>query len=794
MKRTTNYIPLNIKYHLRNKQMDAKERALQLRDEWGWNVLPLKHFKRNYENGLKDAPPAVKWQRYQKTNFSIDKHWRDEYKAIAIMTGETSNITIIDIDSEEKALAYEKTLGKQLHELCGYIIKTYKGYQLFYLYNKKLTTKIMGAEKTDVLSGTLTFADPYNDSYEIFHDDGEGLADMPEDLYELINQKLEARNSNSYDDALSQAIREDSDLPFRYPMAFTINEFLKAKIIGKNLNDQLKNIFYSKDYEFMKLDKAYSKFSDCAIKGEMHNQLVYFGSLVAASPTIDRKTYKQFMTKLHQSIFKLDIEDDAHEANLFTNRINGNKKYWRYVENWMDKHNEIQDEIHKNYIERYGLEYWVDSSNISKKYKVYDSLERIPIESRSLNDLRNDIIRLINRHKNGSDELTPDEIKEIKTIIVEDKLIERRDAFDVNQPERFFTNDEGNKRFNLFYRRGYLLDILEDNLDADEEIPPTIKLILDNVFPVKEEQDRFLHDLAYHMKNLHTTTIAYVIIGAPGTGKNRIVDSIIKPLYGRDFYHQDSAQSFTSRFRGQFKNKLAINLDEVKNQGPYNGGEQGSFYNTLKRTLANETISLEGKGTKSETVDNNGFYILTSNDPRPFVMEDKTDRRFNFIHTNDLPLDQVDGYPSSIDKAQKLIESELSDFVAYLTTIKLSSKLNKQVISNEAREFIFKASETPVDNIINAIKANDPDICNIEAVSELLRDMYLEKSDRIGVTELSEATGKDLYKKLYTRLSEEGYQKKRNNQIGRYWVLNPGLVSIKSIVDEFDDLTEDEEL
>ena len=770
-------------------QKNAKERAIFLRDNYGWNVIPLKYFKRNYTTGKKVNPLGVDWQPYQKQVFNIDKYWDvNNHKAIAIMTGITSNITIIDIDSHDKAAAYEKALGRSLSEMCNYVVKTFKGYQLFYSYNKNLTTKIMGAEKTDILSGSLTFADPFNDSYEIFYTNNKPLEPIPEDLLNILLEKLEARQDNNFDDALSQAIRDESDVEYRYPMFYTIKEFLGAKIIGKNLNEQLKNIFYSKDWSHLKNSKKHDKFSNCSIEGERHNQLVYFGSLLAKSPTISKDIYTKTFRKIHIEIFKLDIDNDTHEANLYKNRVKGNMKYWRYDEEWEQKHNDIQDATHKNFIDRYEIEYWIDSSG-TKKYKVYDAFEKMPVESRNINDLRNDVIRLINKYRGESAELTTDEIKEIKGIITEDKIIERRSVFEVNEPRRFFTNLDGNRRYNLFNRTGYLLDILEDNSHLDVEIPPTIKIILDNVFPVKEEQDRFLHDLAYHMTHLHTTTVAYVIMGVPGTGKNRITDSLIAPIYGKHYY-KGVANEYTSRFRSQFENKLAINLDEIKNQLPYNGGELGSFYNTLKSTLGNDTISVEGKGVTVTTCNNKAFYILTSNDKKPFVIEDATDRRFNFIHTTDIPLDTIKGYPKSIEQAKQLIASELPEFVQYLSNIKLCDKKNREIIKNKARDIIFKGSETGSFNILKAIKSHTPDDCENINVSNLLKEMYHENKTYVVSGDLKEAAGDD-YKHLRGLLRDNGFEEKtiRNGTIvNRCWVINPRLEKMISIVDDFENI------
>jgi hypothetical protein len=249
------------------------------------------------------------------------------------------------------------------------------------------------------------------------------------------------------------------------------------------------------------------------------------------------------------------------------------------------------------------------------------------------------------------------------------------------------------------------------------------------------------------------------------------------------------ANEFTSRFRSQFANKLFINIDEVKNQYPNNGGELGSFYNTLKSTLGNDMIPIEGKGLTTTNVSNRAFYVLTSNDHKPFVLEDATDRRFNFIHTTDIPLDSIEGYPKSIEQAKLLISSELPMFVRYLSNIKLDPAKNREVIQNKARELVFLSSESRAMGMFKAIKNHKPDDCDDVKVSDVLKEMYFNDRTYVTVTDLKTACGTD-YSQLRHLLRDAGYISKTvrlGNGTASSWILNPDKKPMQ-IGEDFEDL------
>ncbi len=764
----------------------AAERVNYLRDKFKWNCIPMKSFTR-FKDGKKKAIIGYKWESFINTYYPIE-NWNDNtQKAFAIVTGELSNLMILDLDSDSAVESIEQLMNDKIENLSNYIIKTNKGYQLFYKYSPKFSTKLLQAEKTDIICGTLSFADPFNAGYE-FLKYSEELEDMPEELFNILEEKVEAYGS-SETDALSQAIRENSDLPFRYPMIHTINEFLNSKIIGKKLNEDLKRIFFTKDYERFNIEG--SKFTDFPKDGYLHDKLLWCGSLVAASPTVDKKTYKEFFKKLHTNIFKLDL-DDPHEFDLYKNRVSGNMKRWRYEENWRLKVDEVKENVTGDYIDKFNLEFWLDPYD--NKFKLYEQKEKEIISYGQWKLLVDGICTEINNLLSEGDVFTLEDENEFKKSLRQSSIIKRRETFDVTKNAMFFVNDEGNNRYNMFQRSGHLLSILESAdfyKDKDEklEIPKYINMVISNLFKHEDEKDLFLHNLSYHMRTLETTTTSFVFRDDGGTGKGVLCDTILKELYSDKYHLSTNAKAVTARFNGQFKNRLLIFIDEVKNENPYNGGEMGSFYNVMKTLLGNSTREIQSKGSDTENVNHNAFYVIASNDRVPFVIEDTNDRRYNFIETTNKALQEVEGYPKSASTAKNLLISEIPAFVDYLSTIKLVPEKYTEILDNHARSVMFNSSKSAAQKMIDAIKRKDPEIAYHDEFGNILRELYETGKESILLSELKERIG-DEYKHLQKLLVKEGFKQKAvKNQ--NHWFINPdGHLED----DGFEDLTKDEDL
>jgi len=220
---------------------NIKEKAIELNSTYGFNVIPMYYLHRN--SGVKKVK-MIDWQKYKAEMYDLSD-WRDEYKALAIMTGSISNLSILDIDSEEALDTILDALGGTIGDLANYIVKTTKGYQLFYTYESNTSTSIGVRDKVDFLSGGVTFAVEPNEGYTLLKQ-GKPEA-MPTELKELILD-----DANSYEPqsdtakAFANAIRENSSLPFTNPLYPTIKKFVDSTRITNHKD--LEKVFCTKDY------------------------------------------------------------------------------------------------------------------------------------------------------------------------------------------------------------------------------------------------------------------------------------------------------------------------------------------------------------------------------------------------------------------------------------------------------------------------------------------------------------------------------------------------------------------
>jgi hypothetical protein len=164
-------------------------------------IAALKYF----DKGLYPIPlrteektPAIKWEAYQKTppTKAEIKEWFFQYpgRNIAIVTGETTNLTIIDVDSEEG----KSTLESYIPDLLTVpVCKTPKGWHYYFKHIKGLRNGVKVLTDCDIRAqGGYIVAPPSRNGHNTFYTWLSELSifqvtppDMPESLKRTILQK-----------------------------------------------------------------------------------------------------------------------------------------------------------------------------------------------------------------------------------------------------------------------------------------------------------------------------------------------------------------------------------------------------------------------------------------------------------------------------------------------------------------------------------------------------------------------------------------------------------------------------
>jgi len=725
--------------------MKAWTEAIRLNDTYGWNVIPMYYMHRD-EKGQKHVK-LIDWQQYKSEPYNLAK-WEEKYKALAIITGKISNLTVLDIDSEEAMNTLLNQLNKhKVTDLSNYVVKTSKGYQLFYEYEPNTKTRIGIKDKIDFLSGGITFAHSTNQGYDVIKDYRPGK--MPQDLKSLILDdefEFESESTRTFE----QALRENSDLPYKNPINELLKTFIDSGKVGRNIKAELEKVFCTKEYKNYTLD-------DFSRQGQIHSSMLYVAGIVASNPTVDKELYIDFMHNWAKKVAKIKI--DHKEQQLIENRIKAGLNYFRYDDNWKYRSTLLNDL--QAAATSAGIIIWRDISD--EKYVIYT-----PKQNRILRLSKPSFKEQLVYLHNSEDPQSQIKLADIDPSTLPYKF----ETFNPTVDDEFYTNEYGEDMHNNF-KRSKMLSLFQV-AQPQKELPDFIGNLLHHIYPIPQERSLFLHTLAYHMTYLQPSPTTYILTGKSGTGKNTLLQTILGEIYG-DMYLRITAETLTGRFRNALKNKLLVFIDEVSEKS-HKPSERGSIHNVIKQVVANKDITIESKGKDETTYPNHALYVMASNKDVPFKLEEGFDRRINITKTKDENIRDLSWFPNdlSTQEIDDLILSEVPEFIAYLASIELDHKLWSRTIDNEQRKGLINASVGIIDQYVMAILEQD-----VELLIDLDYDFghfYEERIIRDGkshifISELKDQLG-DLSRPISKALKTAGLiYKKVNNQ--RAIIVNP---------------------
>ena len=203
--------------------------AYELNTKYGWNIVPLYYMTRQ-KDGSKQVK-TIEWKKYKSELYPLDQ-WSTDYKALSIITGHISNLTILDIDSRDALQTILDEVGMELEELADYIVMTTKGYQLFYEYEPNLRTRIGIKDKVDFLNGGVTFAVSCNEGYSVIKSNPPSK--MPQCLKDLIVDSEYDYTPTGMEN-FEAALRRNSDIKYKLPLNDLVQDFIDAKRISDPL-------------------------------------------------------------------------------------------------------------------------------------------------------------------------------------------------------------------------------------------------------------------------------------------------------------------------------------------------------------------------------------------------------------------------------------------------------------------------------------------------------------------------------------------------------------------------------
>jgi hypothetical protein len=138
----------------------------------------------------------------QRQAFTPNKPlFNEEHKAVGIITGKQSDITVIDCDDE---MSYEILTSIYSEFKKYYTVKTKKGYHIYCKYTDQVSTSIKDVKGIDIMNdGSLIFAPPTSYTLpdgtiaEYKYLSGKVLGEFPEFLIKKLNDARKAKEPDT---------------------------------------------------------------------------------------------------------------------------------------------------------------------------------------------------------------------------------------------------------------------------------------------------------------------------------------------------------------------------------------------------------------------------------------------------------------------------------------------------------------------------------------------------------------------------------------------------------------------
>lgn len=322
-----------------------------------------------------------------------------------------------------------------------------------------------------------------------------------------------------------------------------------------------------------------------------------------------------------------------------------------------------------------GAQYWYIhdyATNVYYKCK-YDGTN-LTLTSSSKGDIQNDY-----GDRNAGDE--------IDIIPVWDVIFD---------PTTFDLLDIENRKINKYHPTVYRMSEYEPT----EVCPPIISRVIKSLTVEDDMYEHFLDWLAHIWQTGTPAKTGFLFRGTTGTGKGTLFNEILRPLFGDKHCRAIGMETFSNAFNPWAEDALFVMLDE----GEIEDRDSNQLINKLNIYITEDNVELHIKHRNTVPVKNYMNLIVATNNRAPLKLS-REDRRWN------VALAQEDSLKSQGFNVEDIprIKDELADFAAFLTHREYDLKKIREPMNNDAREDLFLATETSIEQIFRAFKEGDLD-------------------------------------------------------------------------------------
>lgn len=280
-----------------------------------------------------------------------------------------------------------------------------------------------------------------------------------------------------------------------------------------------------------------------------------------------------------------------------------------------------------------------------------------------------------------------------------------------NPKAKYIVNLE-KKQLNTYVETDYLRAKHFKITDINKACPTIMKVIKSAVSGNEDNEilEFTLNWLAVLFQKRGKTNTALVLTGTYGTGKNLLVENIIRPLLGAKYVAIRRAVELEENWTGWLEEALVAFVDEIHIPASM---KKDKIMADLFFQITGSTGTYRNMHSMSYEGPNYTCFIFSSNHTDPVKVE-QNDRRFNFGQY------QTEKLVITNDEIYIKIPKELQDFCSYLMTRKADVELAASIMDHQTRDNVIAASKTSLDEIGDVLKKG-----NLESLWNSMPDLNL---------------------------------------------------------------------
>lgn len=267
----------------------------------------------------------------------------------------------------------------------------------------------------------------------------------------------------------------------------------------------------------------------------------------------------------------------------------------------------------------------------------------------------------------------------------------------IYDPREKWVVNESAHQINMFVAPPLLRG--RENINARKTTYPIIQRILDSAVGKGLIQEHFLNWLAVIVQHRRKTGTGWILHGTQGTGKDLIINRILRPIFTGSYLQVIRPDEVSSQFNSWLEKNLIVFCNEIDVDLFMNTGAVDS---RLKQSITDSFMPVRKMRTDAQNPENFINLIFGSNKAQP-VQIPLNDRRFN-VGTY-----QAQRFETTTEEIEKLLPTEIEAFAYYLHTREANIDKAGQIMQTDDRAAIQALGVSSVDEFAHDVVSGNLD-------------------------------------------------------------------------------------